>query len=122
MQIVNKQTNQSLAKKHTHTGMSSTKIKQSIFLQLLALLVVTAVSCNSKEKDDESEIVVTPAIVAIKNFKLNANDSVLAKLDSVFFSIDLNTGVIFNADSLPKGTNVSKLVATITFANTMSKA
>ena len=104
------------------TGMSSIKIKQLIFLQLLAILVVTAVSCNSKSTDDETEIAVTPALVAVKNFKLNANDSVLSKLDSVFFSIDLKTGVIFNADSLPKGTNVSKLLATITFANTMTKA
>lgn len=103
-------------------GMSSVKIKQILFFQVLAALIVTAVSCNSKSTDDESEIVVTPAIVAVKQFYLQANDSVLAKLDSVAFSIDLNTGVIFNSDSLPKGTNVSRLIASITFANTMTKA
>ena len=102
--------------------MSSTKIKHLIFLQVLAILFITAVSCNSKSDDDETEIVVTPAIVAVKNFRLQANDSVMAKLDSVAFSIDLNTGVIFNADSLPKGTDVSRLLATITFANNMTKA
>ena len=102
--------------------MSSIKIKQLIFLQLLAVLFVTAVSCNSKTEDDESEIVVTPATVAVKQFYLARNDSVLAKLDSVTFSIDLNTGVIFNADSLPKGTKVTRLKTSITFANTMSKA
>ena len=102
--------------------MSSSKIKQFIFFQILTILFVTAVSCNSKSTDDESEIVVTPALVAVKNFSLASNDSVLAHLDSVSFAIDLKTGVIFNADSLPKGTDVKRLIASITFANTMSKA
>lgn len=102
--------------------MSSTKIRQIIFLQSLIALIVTAVSCNSKSTDDEGEIVVTPATVALKKFSLQRNDSVLANLDSVYFSIDLNTGVVFNADSLPKGTDVTRLVPVITFANTMSKA
>lgn len=102
--------------------MSSTKIKQLIFLQVLAALVISAVSCNSNEENEDIDIVVTQSIVAITKFNLQANDSVMAHLDSVFFSIDLNNGVIFNADSLPKGTNVSKLIPSITFANTMYKA
>ena len=85
-------------------------------------MLITAVSCNSKSDEEEAEIVVTPAIIAVKQFHLQANDSVLAKLDSVAFSIDLNTGVIFNADSLPKGTNVTRLIPSITFANSMTKA
>lgn len=106
----------------TALGMSSTKTKQIIFLFLLGALFVTAASCNSKATDDETEIAVTPALVAVKNFYLRENDSILANLDSVFFSIDLKSGVIFNADSLPKGTDVSRLLATITFANSMTKA
>lgn len=102
--------------------MSQTRKKQLILIQLLVLLIVTTISCNKKTNDDENEIVVTPAIVAVKNFYLQKNDSVMAKLDSVFFSIDLNTGVIFNADSLPKGIKVDKLIPVITFANTMTKA
>lgn len=102
--------------------MSSIKLKQILFLIILSATLSVAVSCNSKTEDDETEIVVTPAIVAVKNFSLKANDSVMAHLDSVFFSIDLNTGVIFNADSLPKGIDVTRLVPSITFANTMSKA
>lgn len=85
-------------------------------------LILFAVSCNSKTNNDETEIAVTPALVAVKNFYLKANDSVMKNLDSVYFSIDLKTGVIFNADSLPKGSDISKLVASITFANTMTKA
>lgn len=103
-------------------NMSSIKIKQFIFLQLLLILFISAVSCNSKKEEEETEIAVTPALVAIKQFYLKANDSVLKHLDSVAFSIDLNTGVIFNADSLPKGTNVTRLIPSITFANTMTKA
>lgn len=103
--------------------MSSSKKSRAFFLIiLLATFVVSAVSCNSKTEDDENEIAVTPAIVAVKNFKLQANDTILNHLDSVFFSIDLTTGVIFNADSLPKGTDVRRLIPVITFANTMSKA
>ena len=91
-------------------------------LHLLVGLVLTAVSCNSKSNDDETTIAVTPALVAVKDFHLKKQDKVLENLDSVFFSIDLNSGVIFNADSLPKGTNVSKLVTSITFANSMTQA
>lgn len=102
--------------------MSSLKIKQILFFQLVALLFLWGSSCNSKTEDDETEIVVTPAIVAVKSFSLKSNDSVMAHLDSVFFSIDLTSGVIFNADSLPKGTDVSRLIPSITFANTMTQA
>lgn len=102
--------------------MSSKKFRHSLFLQLMALVFISAVSCNSKADDQENDIVVTPATVAVRSFSLMKNDSVIAHLDSVFFSIDLNTGVIFNADSLPKGTKVDRLIPAITFANTMSKA
>lgn len=96
--------------------------KQLAFFLVLSALIITSVSCNSKTEDTESDIVVTYSTVAIKSFTIQSNDSVMAHLDSVFFSIDLNTGVIFNADSLPKGTNVSRLIPVITFSNTMSVA
>lgn len=100
----------------------ASKVKQLIFLLSIGLLTVVAISCNAKSEDDETEIVVTPATVSVKNFYLKANDSVMAKLDSVKFSIDLNSGVIFNADSLPKGTDVTRLIPVINFSNTMTKA
>lgn len=102
--------------------MASNLKRQLIFLSLCLTLVLAAVSCNSKSTDDEGEIAVTPALVAVKEFRLAKNDSVMHNLDSVFFSIDLNSGVIFNADSLPKGTKLEKLIAKITFANSMTKA
>ncbi len=50
---------------------------------------------------------------AITSFNLKANQKVLANLDSIFFTIDLNGGRIFNADSLPYGTKITKLIPNI---------
>lgn len=48
--------------------------------------------------------------MAVTAFSLNDNKKVLDSLSNVFFSIDLVSANIFNADSLPYGTNVSRLV------------
>lgn len=102
--------------------MKKSLIFKSFFLLPVALLLLgSATACNEKQKETE-EIAVTISTVAIKNFNLKADNKVLSNLDSVFFSIDLNNGVIFNADSLPVGTNISRLIPVITFMTTMSKA
>lgn len=49
----------------------------------------------------------------VKSFKLKANANILSSLDTVFFSIDLANAQIYNADSLPYGTRVNKLVVQI---------
>lgn len=67
-------------------------------------------SCNS----DVDYIYSLPSSATIKSFNLEAKASVLPNLDSVFFSIDLYTGEIFNADSLPYGTDISSLTPVIT--------
>jgi len=77
---------------------------------LLALLGLAAIGCNSDKDDTET---VALSNVAIEKFSLKNNDKVLANLDSVFFSIDLAMARIYNADSLPKGTDVSRLVVDI---------
>lgn len=56
---------------------------------------------------------------AVTSFSVKHKDSKL-KVDSVFFSIDLNRGVIFNADSLPVGTSVEKLVPVISYTSSAS--
>ena len=66
--------------------------------------------CNSEKEDIAT---VSYSSVAVEGFSLAADDSVLANLDSVFFTIDLNNALIFNADSLPVGTDVSKLVVKV---------
>ena len=58
--------------------------------------------------------------VSVTNFSLKSKSGSKVKLDSVFFSIDLNKGVIFNADSLPVGTDVTKLVPVISYASSAS--
>ncbi|MDE6443392.1 MAG: hypothetical protein K2K64_03070 [Muribaculaceae bacterium] len=97
-------------------------IRRSILSVAVGLLIGMGFSCNSKSSDDEMEIAVTPSTVAVNKFSLKAKSEVAPALDSVFFSIDLDHAVIFNADSLPKGTNVSSLVPVISFAAKMSKA
>lgn len=76
-------------------------------------------SCNGNEAyivEDSS------AAAAVRTFSFTENDSILANLDSVFFSIDLVKGRIFNADSMPKGTDVTGLVPVITTLNGCSVA
>lgn len=85
------------------------------------MLLGSATSCNEKSKETD-EIAVTVSTVAIKSFTLKADTKILSDLDSVFFSIDLDEGVIFNADSLPLGTDVSRLIPVITFMTTVTKA
>lgn len=82
---------------------------------------VAAVSCNS-DTPTAAEIYITPYNVAVTSFKLNTDSKVMENLDSVFFSIDLNTGVIFNADSLPVGTKIDKLVPEIKYSENVTKA
>lgn len=102
--------------------MKKSLLKKSTLLIPGALLLLgSATSCNEKSKETD-EIAVTVSTVAIKSFTLKENSKVLSNLDSVFFSIDLNNGVIFNADSLPLGTDISKLIPVITFMTTVSKA
>ncbi|MDD2961444.1 MAG: DUF6242 domain-containing protein [Muribaculaceae bacterium] len=86
------------------------KILLYIFSFLIAGIVL---SCNSDSSD--SEPVEYSSSIAVKTFKLSKDDSVVSNLDSVFFTIDLANRKIYNADSLPMGTDVTKLVANITF-------
>ena len=73
-----------------------------------------AAGCN--DDDDTLDVQIPDAsqsAVMVNSFNLQANDSVLSSLDSVFFSIDLDHAVIFNADSLPVGTRVDRLCVNI---------
>lgn len=92
------------------------------FALLLVLGIGAVVSgCNKKDDEPDSEYNASES-VAITAFTLSADRKVMPKLDSVFFSIDLDHGVVYNADSLPKGTNVGKLVPKITYPNTVASA
>lgn len=79
-------------------------------------LVAGIFSCNS----DYESTVATASSAVVRSFTLTRDDSVLAHLDSVYFSIDLAKGLIFNADSLPYGTRVKRLIPVISMLETAS--
>lgn len=96
------------------------------FLLLAALLLALPmwVSCNKSDDNDDdsytySESEMTTLITA---FGLQDNSNVMVNLDSVYFTVDHDAGLIYNADSLPVGTNVTKLTVTIDFLNTVKSA
>ena len=91
------------------------KTQKIYFFLCIAALFLSGISCNST--DDEEITYTISESVRVTSFSLASNDSVLANLDTVFFTIDLNGGQIFNADSLPVGTDVSALIANISFDN-----
>ncbi len=74
-------------------------------------------SCNKDTEELSADTGMTAETLysstAITSFNLKDNSSVLTNLSGVFFTIDLNDAVVFNADSLPYGTDVSKLLVTI---------
>ncbi len=95
-------------------------MKKLTILSLAALAATTTFTgCNSDSPVYESEIVYN---VGVSSFELKRNDSVLANLDTVFFSIDLEKALIFNADSLPFGTRTDSLVPVITPMGQVTKA
>lgn len=100
---------------------SLSRLPKKLLPALLIMLGVVS-SCNKEEETVSDVPAVTISTVAVKSFNLKADTKVLNKLDSVFFSIDLKNGVIFNADSLPKGTKITKLIPVITFQTSMSEA
>lgn len=84
------------------------KILYYIFFTTILVWVFSA--CKN---DKESEI-ISSENVRISAFSLAKDTTVLNNLEKVFFTIDLENGLIYNADSLPKGTNVRELAITIT--------
>lgn len=90
-----------------------------IYALLTAIALITAASCSSTS-DESDEPVYISSNTLVSNFSLAKNDSVMALLDSVKFSIDVDKHVIYNADSLPKGTKITRLIANITFASSTS--
>lgn len=90
------------------------KLRQpiSILLAILSLSILGA--CNSSDDNEYDDVELRPYTnVSVKSFSLGQNDSVLAYLDTVFFSVDLQKARIFNADSLPKGTSIDSLTVEI---------
>lgn len=85
---------------------------------LATIIAMTAmlslVSCNKDTTPEEEPDYQRGTELTVSKFYLQANYKVMTNLDSVYFAIDLNRGVIFNADSLPIGTPINKLIPVIT--------
>lgn len=93
-----------------------------VLLPVLAMAIGLG-ACNSdKDTDTVQTGYVEPSDMAVTGFSLKADTRVLTGLDSVFFSIDLERGLIYNADSLPKGTRVTDLIPVIKYSNYISSA
>lgn len=69
------------------------------------------VACNSSTYENVEQ---TASAAVVRSFSVDAPDSIMENIDSVFFSIDLANCRIFNADSLPVGTDVTALTPKIT--------
>lgn len=74
-------------------------------------------ACNESEADYDYQLASS---VQVTGFSLSDDQNVLDSLENVFFSIDLVEGKIYNADSLPFGTNVSRLIPVISAPSTAS--
>lgn len=88
------------------------KYNKILIATLVAAATLTA-GCNKKDADQEPTS--TSASTQVSAFSLKDDIKVAPNLSKVHFTIDLDKREIYNADSLPKGTNVTALTATITY-------
>ncbi len=94
---------------------------------VMALMMVSLpafVSCGKDDDDDNSTYTYSTSeqTTLVTGFALQADADVLANLDSVHFTVDYDNGLIYNADSLPVGTDVSSLKVTVDFLNSVKLA
>lgn len=89
---------------------------QTLGVNLAILLVAAAVmtSCNKDTNSDEDPSYKRGTELVVTKFYLKADNKIMSKLDSVYFAIDVVNGIIYNADSLPVGTPIDKLIPMIT--------
>lgn len=90
---------------------------------LLACSLGACSDDDDDKKDDPSFYYDTYGTsTLISAFSLGSNDKVLYHLDSVFFAIDQDRCLIYNVDSLPVGTDVTKLTVSATFPSSVRAA
>lgn len=96
-------------------------IKKLILPVVLLLGLSVTPSCNSSDDETYEDTYVASTSVQVTGFSLASNTKVLDSLENVYFSIDLEKGQIYNADSLPYGTKISRLVTNVTAVSTASE-
>ena len=99
---------------HAHCIM--TKRFPIYLIATLLAACLTVSSCNDENAAEIAYIEGDYYNTGITAFSLGSNEKILRSLDSVFFSIDLVKAEVFNADSLPKGTDVSRMIVNVTGA------
>ncbi|MDE7402117.1 MAG: hypothetical protein K2M87_01750 [Muribaculaceae bacterium] len=117
--MLNLQVETLTAANSTYSRIVKLTTKTTISLAILfGSMSMLTTACNEKDNTRAFNNVTNLAVTSfsLKNVKLEEG------LDSAYFSIDLDKKLIFNADSLPKGTPVDKLVATVKFSSTVSEA
>ncbi|MBP3354198.1 MAG: hypothetical protein J6L02_06060 [Bacteroidales bacterium] len=90
------------------------KFINKLFLIGAIFIVLLASACGDL---DEDGLYYSKQNTMVCTFSLQKNTEVLSNLDSIFFTIDLDKSLIYNADSLPKGTDVSAIAIVATFMN-----
>ena len=104
--------------------MTNKTLLYGVFAVMTALMSLSTLnSCKKSDKDEPIETYSTSIqTTLVKAFGLQADNDVLTSLDSVYFTVDYDNGLIYNADSLPVGTDISALKVRIDFYNTVNSA
>ena len=103
----------------------TTIISRNNLLRVALILISLPMLVSCLKNDDKDEVFsysTSTQTTLVKNFTLQNDSKVLDNLDSVFFTIDYDRGLIYNADSLPVGTDVSALKVNVEFMNTVNGA
>ncbi len=82
-------------------------------LYLLVSLLLAGIFSACNEDVEQTVTLNNNVNCEVSSFSLKRNDSVLTRLDSVYFAIDLVRAEIYNADSLPVGTRTSALLVDV---------
>ncbi|MCM1006107.1 MAG: DUF6242 domain-containing protein [Prevotella sp.] len=101
---------------------SARLLKRVLFFCLGSGMIATSCNSDSDDVDLSATGYVEPTDVAVTGFSLKKDVNILRGLDSVYFAIDLDRAVIYNADSLPKGTKVTDIIPVISYSNYISSA
>ncbi|MBR6489132.1 MAG: hypothetical protein IKT03_01210 [Muribaculaceae bacterium] len=101
-------------------------MRRYLYIYILLALAV-ALGLQSCNKDDDNSgttsldySVYSTSSTLVSSFSLKANTKILNNLDSVKFTIDQDRGLIYNADSLPRGTRINALLVEVSCASTVS--
>lgn len=95
------------------------KLTLKKFIILVPAVVAALSACNSTTEETENLTgLENESSTLVRSFSIKPNAKVMLYLDSVYFSIDQVRGEIFNADSLPWGTDVRRLVVSVQIPST----